>query len=70
MMVELVIVVGEMDVVIKNPTHWSETLYSKMTEVDGYNEHVLENVFDYLQDHENEGRRFMVKRMDMRQAWI
>lgn len=70
MMAELVIVVEEMTDAIKNPTHWSETLYSMVIEVEGYNEQVLENVFDYLQYCENEGRRFIVKRMYMCQAWI
>ncbi|XP_039138769.1 uncharacterized protein LOC120276102 [Dioscorea cayenensis subsp. rotundata] len=70
MMVDLVTVVGEMAAAIRNPTHWSETLYSRVMEVEGFTEHVLEDVFDYLQERETEARKFMVKRLEMREAWV
>ncbi|KAH7679037.1 hypothetical protein IHE45_06G033000 [Dioscorea alata] len=70
MMAELVHVVGEMVAAIKCPTHWSETLYAKVMELDGFTEQSLEEVFDYLHEKENEGRRFLVKRIDMRHAWV
>ena len=31
---------------------------------------VLKEVFDYLHEHENEDKRFMIKSMDKRQIWI
>ncbi|XP_039130813.1 uncharacterized protein LOC120267181 [Dioscorea cayenensis subsp. rotundata] len=70
MMADLVTVVGEMAAAIRNPTHWSETLYSRVMEVEGFTEHVLEDVFDYLQERETEARKFMVKRLEMREAWV
>ncbi|KAH7686092.1 hypothetical protein IHE45_04G081400 [Dioscorea alata] len=70
MMSELVNVVGEMAAAIKCPTHWSETLYAKVMELEGFSEQSLEEVFDYLHEKENEGRRFLVKRIDMRHAWV
>ncbi|XP_039134234.1 uncharacterized protein LOC120271626 [Dioscorea cayenensis subsp. rotundata] len=70
MMADLVTVVGEMAAAIRNPTHWSETLYSRVMEVEGFIEHVLEDVFDYLQERETEARKFMVKRLEMREAWV
>ncbi|KAH7672066.1 hypothetical protein IHE45_09G029000 [Dioscorea alata] len=70
MMAELVHVVGEMAATIKCPTHWAETLYAKVMELEGFSEHSLEEVFNYLHEKENEGRRFLVKRIDMRHAWV
>ncbi|KAJ0977367.1 hypothetical protein J5N97_012841 [Dioscorea zingiberensis] len=69
-MSDLIKVVREMAEAIKNPTHWSEILYKRVMEVGGFDNRVLEKVFDYLVEHEKEGKRFMVKGMDMRQAWI
>lgn len=70
MMSDLIIVVGEMAVAIRNLTHWSEILYSKVMEVEGFEEHVLVDVFDYLKIRENEARGFMVKKMPLRKIWI
>ncbi|KAH7679087.1 hypothetical protein IHE45_06G036000 [Dioscorea alata] len=70
MMAELVNVVGEMAAAIKCPTHWSETLYAKVMELEGFNDQSLEEVFDHLHEKENEGRRFLVKNIDMRHAWV
>ncbi|KAH7669501.1 Phosphoserine phosphatase domain 2-containing protein [Dioscorea alata] len=70
MMADLVTVVGEMVAAIRNPANWSEALYSRVMQVEGFSEHVLQDVFDYLQERETEGRRFMVKWIDMRQAWV
>ncbi|KAH7679314.1 hypothetical protein IHE45_06G050400 [Dioscorea alata] len=70
MMAKLVNVVGEMAASIKCPTHWSETLYEKVMELKGFSEQSLEEVFDYLHEKENEGRRFLVKRVDMRHGWV
>ncbi|KAH7671934.1 hypothetical protein IHE45_09G020800 [Dioscorea alata] len=70
MMSDLVYIVGEMAAAIKCPTHWSETLYAKVMEIEGFTEQSLEEVFDYLHEKENEGRRFLVKSLDMRQAWV
>ncbi|XP_039141264.1 uncharacterized protein LOC120278583 [Dioscorea cayenensis subsp. rotundata] len=36
MMGDLIVVVGEMASTIKNPTHWIESLYAKVMEVDGF----------------------------------
>jgi len=70
MMSDLVYVVGEMAAAIKCPTHWSETLYGKVMEIQGFSEQSLEEAFDYLHDNENEGRRFLVKSLEMRSAWV
>lgn len=69
-MADLITVVGEMVAAIKNPMHWAKILYSRVMEIEGFDEEFLEEVFNYIQEKENEGGRFMVKRMDMRQAWI
>ncbi|XP_039134144.1 uncharacterized protein LOC120271521 [Dioscorea cayenensis subsp. rotundata] len=70
MMGDLIIVVGEMASAIKNPTDWTETLYAKVIEVDGFQKKELLQVFDYLQFHENEARVFLVKDMELRKDWI
>ncbi|KAH7663054.1 Myb/SANT-like domain-containing protein, partial [Dioscorea alata] len=69
-MAELVTVVGEMAAVIKCPTPWAEILYGKVMELEGFSEQTLEEVFDHLHEKENEGRRFLVKRIEMRRAWV
>ncbi|KAJ0985961.1 hypothetical protein J5N97_004317 [Dioscorea zingiberensis] len=69
-MVDLIKAVDHMADAIKNPSHWSELLYSRVMEVQGFIDRELEVVFDYLEEHEHEGRRFMAKRVDMRAAWI
>lgn len=53
MMADLVTIVREMATAIRSPTHWSETHYSRVMEVEGFSEHVLEDVFDYLQGKGN-----------------
>ncbi|KAH7690398.1 Myb/SANT-like domain-containing protein [Dioscorea alata] len=52
------------------PTPWAEILYGKVKELEGFNEQSLKDVFDHLHEKENEGRRFLVKRIEMRQAWV
>lgn len=70
MMGDLLVVVGEMADAIKNPTHWTETLYTKVMEVEGFDEQVLVDVFDYLRAREGEARGFMPKKMALRVDWI
>ena len=70
MMTDLKSVVGEMASTIRNPTHWTKILYSKVVEVEGSEEHVLVDVFDYLQMLESEAKGFIVKKMALRQVWI
>ncbi|XP_039140442.1 uncharacterized protein At2g29880-like [Dioscorea cayenensis subsp. rotundata] len=70
MMGDLIVVVGEMASAIKNPTHWTESLYAKVMEVDGFEKKELVQVFDFLQFREIEARGFMVKDMDLRKDWI
>ncbi|XP_039138787.1 uncharacterized protein At2g29880-like [Dioscorea cayenensis subsp. rotundata] len=70
MMGDLIIVVGEMAAAIKNPTHWTEPLYAKVMEIDGFQKKELVQVFDYLQFRENEARGFLVKDMELRKDWI
>ncbi|XP_039120076.1 uncharacterized protein LOC120256443 [Dioscorea cayenensis subsp. rotundata] len=55
-MSDLLVVVGEMADAIKNPTHWTEYLYTKVMEVEGFDEAVLVDVFDYLQLREGQAR--------------
>ncbi|XP_039115840.1 uncharacterized protein LOC120251371 [Dioscorea cayenensis subsp. rotundata] len=69
MMGDLIVVVGEMASAIKNPTHWTESLYAKVMEVDGFEKKELVHVFDFLQFREIEARGFMVKDMDLRKDW-
>lgn len=45
---DLISDIHEMASAIRNPTHWSEFLFSKVMEVDGFEEQVLVDVFDYL----------------------
>ena len=70
MMSDLITVVGEMVAAIKNPTHFTETLYEKVMKVGGFEEDVLVNVFDYLQLRESEARGFIVKKMALRKLRI
>ncbi|XP_039141232.1 uncharacterized protein LOC120278518 [Dioscorea cayenensis subsp. rotundata] len=70
MMGDLIIMVGEMASAIKNPTHWSETLYAKVMEVDGFHKKKLVDAFYYLQLREVEARGFMVKDMELRKDCI
>ncbi|KAH7669179.1 Myb/SANT-like domain-containing protein, partial [Dioscorea alata] len=53
--------VGEMAAAIKNPTHWTKSLYAKVMEVDGFDKKELVQVFDFLQFREIEARGFIVK---------
>ncbi|KAH7688926.1 Myb/SANT-like domain-containing protein, partial [Dioscorea alata] len=58
---DLIVVVGEMAAAIKNPTHWTESLYAKVMEVPGFDKKELVQVFDFLQFHEIEARGFIIK---------
>ncbi|KAJ0981428.1 hypothetical protein J5N97_009683 [Dioscorea zingiberensis] len=55
---------------IKNPTHWSELLYERVMELDGFPDGLLEDVLDHLQGHEKDARSFMVKKKASRKAWV
>ncbi|KAH7683610.1 hypothetical protein IHE45_05G194500 [Dioscorea alata] len=70
MMGDLIVVVGEMASAIKNPTHWTESLYAKVMEVDGFEKKELVQVFDFLQFREIEARGFIAKDIDLRKDWI
>jgi len=70
MMGDLIVVVGEMAAAIKNPTHWTETLYAKVMEVPGFVKKELVQVFDFLQFREIEARGFIVKEIELRKEWI
>ena len=41
MMANLISIVGEMAVAIKNPTHWHATSYARVLEVEVFDEQVL-----------------------------
>ncbi|KAJ0978658.1 hypothetical protein J5N97_014132 [Dioscorea zingiberensis] len=45
----LIDVVEKVADAIKNPTHWSEVLYERVMELDGFPDVLLEEVFDHLQ---------------------
>ncbi|KAH7681163.1 Myb/SANT-like domain-containing protein [Dioscorea alata] len=70
MMGDLIVVVGEMASAIKNPTHWTESLYAKVMDVDGFDKKELVQVFDFLQFREIEARGFIAKDIDLRKDWI
>ncbi|KAH7685606.1 Myb/SANT-like domain-containing protein, partial [Dioscorea alata] len=70
MMGDLIVVVGEMATAIKNPTHWTESLYAKVMEVDGFDKKELVQVFDILQFREIKVRGFIVKEVELRKDWI
>lgn len=56
---------GEIADTIKNLTHQIETLYAKAMEVEGFDEHVLVDVINYLQLREDKAMRFMAKKMTL-----
>ncbi|KAJ0965638.1 hypothetical protein J5N97_026776 [Dioscorea zingiberensis] len=66
----LIDVVDKVADAIKNPTHWSEILYERVMELDGFPEELLEDVFDHLQGNESEARAFMVKKKTFKKAWV
>ncbi|KAH7655837.1 hypothetical protein IHE45_18G039100 [Dioscorea alata] len=70
MMGDLIVVVVEMAAAIKNPTHWTESLYAKVMEVPGFDKKELVQVFDFLQFREIEARGFIVKEIELRKEWI
>ncbi|KAH7669120.1 Myb/SANT-like domain-containing protein [Dioscorea alata] len=70
MMGDLIVVVREMASAIKNPTNWTESLYAKVMEMDGFEKKELIQVFDFLQFREIEARGFIAKDIDLRKDWI
>lgn len=69
-MSDLIVLVSEMADAIKNSTHWTETVYAKVMDVDGFSKQELVQVLDYLQFRESEARDFIVRSMELRQDWI
>lgn len=49
MMSNLITIMGKMASNINSPTHWIETLYAIIIEVEGFDEQVLLELFDCLQ---------------------
>ncbi|KAJ0963508.1 hypothetical protein J5N97_028630 [Dioscorea zingiberensis] len=66
----LIDVVEKVADAIKNPTHWSEVLYERVMELDGFPDVLLEEVFDHLQENEKDARAFMVKKKAFRKVWV
>ncbi|OAY77491.1 hypothetical protein ACMD2_25623, partial [Ananas comosus] len=68
---QLVTIVGALAEAIKKSTvHWSQNLYEKIEEIEGYNDKVIESAFDYLYEDEKRARLFMAKNCNMRRAWL
>lgn len=70
MMGDLLIVMGEMVDAIKNPTYQTESLYAKVMKVEGFDEQVLIDVFDYLQLCGGKSRGFIAMKMALLMDWI
>lgn len=63
MMSDFLVIMGEMADTIKNPTHQTKILYTKVMKVEGFYNQVLVDVFYYLQLCEGAPRGFMAKKM-------
>ncbi|KAF5175985.1 trichome birefringence [Thalictrum thalictroides] len=47
-----------------------EKLYSEVLGMEGFDMAFLEKAFDYLVAHQLEGKKFMVRRLEMRKEWL
>ncbi|KAF5179720.1 hypothetical protein FRX31_030693 [Thalictrum thalictroides] len=47
-----------------------EKLYSEVLGMEGFDMAFLEMTFDYLVAHQLEGKKFMVRRLEMRKKWL
>ncbi|KAF5199300.1 hypothetical protein FRX31_011113 [Thalictrum thalictroides] len=47
-----------------------EKLYSEVLGMDGFDMTFLEKAFDYLVAHQLEGKKFIVRRLEMRREWL
>ncbi|XP_039133280.1 uncharacterized protein LOC120270346 [Dioscorea cayenensis subsp. rotundata] len=65
---DLILAVDRMGAAMENPALMTSMIYNKVFEVEGFEDNQLEEVFDYLDAHEGEGRRFVQKKLDMRKS--
>ncbi|XP_039127709.1 uncharacterized protein LOC120263797 [Dioscorea cayenensis subsp. rotundata] len=69
-MTDLISAVNRMVGAIENPSPMTTLIYKRVHEVDGFDSNILDVVFEYLDDNERQGRKFIEKTLDMRKAWI